>query len=77
MVVKTDLESMSDESGFGAATEMGGFTLEIPRSILGNITFLDIHIHFISINGAAAKLSVSTTFFSFISRELDRKSVVI
>ena len=28
MVGKTDLESMLDESGFGAATEMGGFTLD-------------------------------------------------
>ena len=27
MVVKTDLEPMLDESGFGAATEMGGFVL--------------------------------------------------
>ena len=64
MVVKTDLYSMLDESGFGAATEMGGFTLEIPIIFLSNINVLDIHIHFISINGAAAKLSVSTTFLS-------------
>ena len=28
MVGKTDLESMLDESGFGAATEMVGFTLD-------------------------------------------------
>ena len=28
MVVKTDLESILDESGFGAATEMGGFALD-------------------------------------------------
>ena len=28
LVGKTYLESMLDESGFGAATEMGGFTLD-------------------------------------------------
>ena len=67
MFVKTDLDSMLNESGFGAATEMVGFTLEIPRSILGNITFLEIHIHFISIYGAAAKRSVSNTFSLLVS----------
>ena len=64
MVIKTDIDYMLDESGFGAATEMGGFTLEMPRSILVNITFLEIHIHFINIDGAAAKISVSNIFFS-------------
>ena len=34
---------------FGAATEMGGFTPESPKSILGATTFLYIHIQFISI----------------------------
>ena len=28
MVVKIDIESMLDKSGFGAATEMGGFSLD-------------------------------------------------
>ena len=49
MHVKKDIESMLDESGLGDDTGMGGFALERPRSILGNRTFLDIHIHFISI----------------------------
>ena len=46
---ETDLESTLDESGFGAATEIGGFTIKSPRSILGTITCLDIHTHFIRI----------------------------
>ena len=49
LVGKTNIDSMLDESGFGAATKMGGFVLERPRSILVTRTFLDIHIHFISI----------------------------
>ena len=35
LVVKTDIGSMLDEIGFGAATEMGGFSLEGPINILG------------------------------------------
>ena len=49
LVGKTDLESILDESGFGAATEMVGFAVERPRSILGTRTFFYIHLHFISI----------------------------
>ena len=37
------------KSGFGPTTEMGEFALKRPRSILGTITFLYIHIHFIRI----------------------------
>ena len=43
------IESMLDESGFGAATEMGGFTAESTRSILGTRTFFNIRLHFIRV----------------------------
>ena len=49
LVDNIDLESMWDKSGFCAATEMEGFTLERPRGILGTVSFLDIHLHFIRI----------------------------
>ena len=49
LVGKTDPESILDESGFGAATEMGVFAMESPIIILVTRTFLDIHLHFVSI----------------------------
>ena len=47
--LKKNLDSMLGKTGFHDATEMGGFALESPRSILGTRTFLDIHLHLISI----------------------------
>ena len=49
MVGKIDLESMLDESGFSTTTEMGGFTLERPRRILGTRNVLGIHLRVIII----------------------------
>ena len=43
MVGKTYFESMLDESGFGASTEMVEFALECPRSVPVMITFLAGH----------------------------------
>ena len=65
MVGKTDLDSMLGESGFGAATEMGGFALEIPRRILGTITLLDIHLNFISIGRSICQTIRLNYFFLF------------
>ena len=52
MVGKKYLEPMLDKSGFGAATEMGGFLLDKgPEVSLVKRTFLDINLHFIIIGG--------------------------
>ena len=65
MVGKIDLEYMLDESGFGAATEMGGFTLDKgPEvSLVPEPFWISIFTSSTSI-GADAKRSVSNIFFS-------------
>ena len=60
LVGKTDIESMLDESGFGAATEMGGFALEITMIIIVTRTFWTSI--FTSSVLVGADRSVSTTF---------------
>ena len=51
MVGKTDLESMLDESGFSADTEMGAFAMDKGSEVyLAPEPFLDIHLHFIRIS---------------------------
>ena len=66
MVGKTELESMSDESGFGAATEMGEFTLDKgPEVSLALEPFWTSIFASSSSDGGADKISVSTTFFPF------------
>ena len=63
MVGKTDLESMSDESGFGAATEMGGFALDKdPEVSLVPEPFWTSIFTSSSSFGADVKQSVSNTF---------------
>ena len=63
MVGKTDLDYMSIESGFGAATEMGGFALDKgPEVSLAPEPFLISIFTSSTLVGAASKRSVSTTF---------------
>ena len=63
MVGKTDLESVLGESGFDAATKMGGFALD-----KGPVVYLAPYLFWISIFtsssffGAVDKRSVSNTF---------------
>ena len=65
MVGKIDLEFMLDESGFGAAPEMGVFALDkVPEVSLAPEPFrTSIFISSASV-GAAAERSVSATFVS-------------
>ena len=56
MFGKTDLESMLDESGFGAATKMGGFALDkLPEVSLAPETFWTSIFNSSSSVGAYAK----------------------
>ena len=62
MVGKTDLESMLDQSGFGAATEMGGFALDKgPEVSLAPEPFYTSISTSSSSIVAAAKMSFSNT----------------
>ena len=62
MVVKTDLESMLDESAFGAATEMGEFALDKgPEVSLAREHFWTSIFASSASVGGSAKRSVSTT----------------
>ena len=61
---RIDLESMLDESGFGASTEMGGIELDKgPEVSLAPEPFRTSIFTSSSLVGAGAKRSVSTTFF--------------
>ena len=63
LVGKTYLESMLDESDFGAATEIGGFTLDKgPKVSLKPEPFWTSIFTSLVLVGAAAKRSFSTTF---------------
>ena len=63
MVGKTNLESMLDESGFGAGTEMGGFALDKgPEVSLAAEPFGTLIFASSQSVEIADKLSVSTTF---------------
>ena len=63
MVIKTDLDSMLDESDFGASTEMGGFALDkIPEVSLAPEYFWMSKFTSSASFGAAVKLSVSNNF---------------
>ena len=62
LVGKTDIESMLDESDFGATTEMGGFVLESLMIILLTRTFWTSIFTSSVLVGAAVDRSVSTTF---------------
>ena len=63
MVAKTDLESMLDESGFGAAAETGGFALYKGSEVsLVPEPFLTPIFNSSTSVGAAAKISISTNF---------------
>ena len=60
MVVKTDLESMLDEGGFGASTGMGGFALDkFPEVYLAPEPFLISIFTSLASVRAAAKTPVS------------------
>ena len=63
MVGKTYIESMLDESGFGAVTEMVGFTLEKgPEVFLVPEPFWTSIFNSSALVGSAAKRCVSNTF---------------
>ena len=66
MVGKKDLDSMLDESGFGAATEMGGLTLDksLEVSLAPEPFWTSIFTSSASV-GSATKLSVLTNFFPY------------
>ena len=63
LVGKTCLESVLDENGFGAATEMGGFTLDkVPELSLALEPFCTSIFTTSSSARAASKQSVSNIF---------------